>query len=163
MGLFDKLKNKKQQMTDKEFNTFLDNCYQELEEKQNLLMSEYNLGKYGKYWFDQITETIQFKEDGKVELEFYVVLIGSWSSKSNSWMWAWANKSITEELRSKSIKIKELANYTGFNVFEKEAFEADEAMAHELTSMAVHYLNALGMYIVPSDNLKSFLALIKLK
>ena len=163
MGLFGKLKNKKAQMTDKEFDTFVATCYQELKEKQDSLMSKNNLGAYDEYWFDQITETIQFKEHGKVELEFHIVMIGSWSSKSNSWMWAWANSSITEELRSESSKIKELASLTGFSVFERESFEADEVMAHELTSIAVHHLNALGMYIVPSDNLKSFLALIKLK
>ena len=154
MGLFDKRKSKKAQMTNKEFDAFLAKCFQELKNKQDALMGKYNLGKFDSFWFDQIAETIQFKDNENVELEFHVVPVGSWSSKSNSWMWAWANKSLTDELGSKAMKIKELASYTGYNTFEKEAFEADEAMAHELTSMAVHHLNALGMYIVPSDNLK---------
>ena len=150
-------------MTDNEFDNFVDNCYQELKTKQSLLFSEYNLGKYDEYWYDQTTESIQFKTAGNVELEFIILPIGSWSSKSNTWAWAWANKSITDELKSQSIKIKDLANYTGYGIFEKEAFEADEFMAHELTSMAVHHLGALGMYIVPSNNLKLFLALVRLK
>ena len=150
-------------MTDKEFDAFLDKCYQELKSKQDLLFSDYGLGKYDEYWFDQVAESIQFKKDGKVELEFIAIPVGSWSGKSNSWMWAWANNSITEELKQKALKIKGLAEYTGFDVFEKEAFEADEIMAHELTAMAVHHLKAIGMYIVPSENLKTFLALIKLK
>lgn len=150
-------------MTDNEFEKFLDICYGELENKQELLFSQYNLGEYDEYWYDQATESIQFKEAGKVRLVFTIVPIGSWSGKSNTWMWAWANQSITDELRSQSAKIKDLANYTGYDIFVQEGFNADEVMAHELTSMAVHYLNALGMYIVPSDTLKSFLALIRLK
>ncbi|MDD2376130.1 MAG: hypothetical protein PHD15_00510 [Clostridia bacterium] len=149
-------------LTDKEFDQFLDKCYKELENKQALLFSDYDLGKYDEFWYDQTTESIQFKKAGKVESEFIIIPIGSWSSKSNSWMWAWANTSITDELKLKSIKLKELAEYTGLKIFDKEAFEADEYRAHELTSIAVHYLNALGMYIVPSNNLKSFLALVRL-
>lgn len=150
-------------MTDDQFDEFLDNCYQELEDKQALLLENYNLGSYEKYWFDQVTGVLQFKNAERVECEFIVIPIGSWSSKSNSWMWAWANNSITEEFKAQSIKLKGLANYTGVDFFENGAFEADESMAHELTAMAVHYLDAMGMYIIPSSNLKTFLALVKLK
>ena len=163
MGFFDKKKGKELQMNDKKFDAFLNECYEELIKKQDSLMKKYNLGKYDEYWFDQETEVIQFKTDGKVGLEFYFTSIGSWSGKSNSWMWAWANESVTEELRTKSATIKELAGITGRDFFEKEAFEADEVRAHELTSMAVHHLNALGMYIAPSKDLKIFIALIKEK
>ena len=150
-------------MTDSEFDDFLDNCYDELEEKQALLFRDYNLGNYEEYLYDQVSATIQFKNSGIVELEFIIVPIGSWSSNTNTWMWAWANQSISEELRKKSANLKELAIFTGFGIFSKETFEADENMAHELTSMAVHHLGAMGMYIVPSNHLKAFQALIKIK
>lgn len=150
-------------MTDEEFDTFLGRCYQELEDKQALLLDNYSLGEYKNYWFDQIAETLQFKNAEEVELEFIVVPIGSWSDKSNSWMWAWANNTFTEEFKSKSVCLKGLADYTDFDIFNTEAFEADESTAHELAAMAVHHLNAMGMYIVPSNNLKTFLALVKVK
>lgn len=148
-------------MTDKEFDDFVDDCYQELEDKQKQLFKIYNLGRHEKYFFNQITGTLQFKNREEIALEFIVVPIGSWSSKSNTWMWSWANKSLTGELKAQSIKFKALADFTGFDIFKNEAFEADEAMAHELTSMAVHHANAMGMYIVPSNELRTFLALIK--
>ena len=147
-----------------EFNDFTDDCCKELENKQNALINDFDLIKYDAYWFDQSSESIQFKKDGEVGLEFIVVPIGSWSSASNSWMWAWANDSITEELRLKAEEIKELSELTGYDIFETEAFEADEDFAHELTAIAIHHLDALGMYIVPLDNhLKTFLALIEEK
>jgi len=148
-------------MTKEEFNDFINNCYKECEAKQQALIKDFNLTSYDAYWFSQSTETLQFKNDGKVELEFTVVSIGSWSGESNSWMWAWANESLTEELRSKAAKIRELSDLTGYDIFNVDAFEADEALAHKLTAMAVHHLDALGMYIAPLDNLKTFLALIK--
>jgi hypothetical protein len=78
-------------------------------------------------------------------------------------MWAWANDSITDEARTKTEKIKDLADYTGYDIFEVEAFEAEESLAHQLTAMAAHYLDAIGIYIAPSGSLKTFLALIKVK
>jgi len=148
-------------MTKEEFNDFINSCYKECEAKQQALIKDFNLTSYDAYWFSQSTETLQFKNDGKVELEFIAVPIGSWSGESNSWMWAWANESITEELRSKAAKIKELSDLTEYDIFKIDAFEADEALAHKLTAMAVHHLDALGMYIAPRDNLKTFLALIR--
>jgi hypothetical protein len=150
-------------MTDTEFDAFLDNCYQALQSKQSLLLKKYRVGKFEDYWFDQETESLQFKNAGKVKLEFTIVPIGSWSAKSHSWMWAWANRSLTDSLRSQSEVIKGLAAHTGYGIFENEAFEAEESMAHELTAMAVFHLNALGMYIVPSGDLKTFLALMKVR
>lgn len=162
MGLFDKLKKKKE-MTDKEFEVFVDSCYEELKTKQASLMEAYNLGQYDTYWFDQPSGTLQFKNNEKVELEFNVVPVGSWSGNSNSWMWAWANESVVDDLKTASATIKGLTDFTGYNVFSNGSFAAEEPMAHELTAMAVHYLDALGMYIVPSGNLKTFLALMELK
>ena len=42
-------------MTDSEFDDFLDNCYDELEEKQTLLFRDYNLGNYEEYLYDQVS------------------------------------------------------------------------------------------------------------
>jgi hypothetical protein len=148
-------------MSKKEFDAFLNSCYAELQEKQDILINQSGLMRYEDFLFDQTTRSIQFKNNGEVGLEFSVVLVGSWSSKSNSWMWAWANESVENELRVETSRIRELAELTGNSIFTEEKFKADEMKAHELTSMAVHHLDALGMYIIPTEGLKSFLALMK--
>ena len=150
-------------MTNEEFDDFVANCYQELVSKQDILLKNYNLGAYDSYWFNQIAGTIEFKNMGEVKLEFAVIEVGSWSSKSNSWMWAWANNSLIEEFKAKSLCFKDLYNKTGINIFNERGFQVDEYMAHELTAMAIHHINALGMYIVPTNDLKIFFALVELK
>lgn len=162
MGLFGKGKKKKE-MTDREFEAFVDGCYEELKAKQEALMEKYRLGEYDEFWFDQPSGTLQFKRGEGVELAFNVVPVGSWSGNSNSWMWAWANESVDEALKAASMKIQGLADHTGYAVFTNGSFPAEELMAHELTAMAVHHLSALGMYIAPAGNLKTFLALMDLK
>lgn len=49
-------------MTDEQFDAFLDKCYRELEEKQERMFSEYNVGVYEEYWFDQLTICQKVKE-----------------------------------------------------------------------------------------------------
>ena len=163
MGFFDRFMGKKRQQENEEYKVFLDTCYQELAEKQTALTSQYELRKYDGFLYDQETEILQFKVGEAVGLEFEVIPIGSWSSKSNTWMWAWANESVIDRQREKSARIRELADITGAGIFVDEAFEAEEVTAHELTSMAVHHLEALGMYIAPSENLKTFLALMRVQ
>ena len=70
-------------------------------------------------------------KNGQVLLEFSVVFIGSWSGKSNSWMWSWANENVADYARSKSNCLKDLQNITGNEVFINSLFECEE-MAYEL-------------------------------
>ena len=148
-------------MTDEEFEAYLNLCYQEIGSRQNKLLEQYGLQNYKDFYYNQATETLQFKTEDKVEIEFEVIQIGSWSSISDSWMWAWANESVIEKSKQKSVKIKELAEVTGYDIFLLEAFEAKESIAHQLTAISAYYLNAIGFYIAPFGELKSFLALTK--
>jgi len=148
-------------MTSEEFEAYMNVCYQEIGNRQKKLLELYDLQNYKDFWYSQTTETLQFKTDGKVEIEFEVIQIGSWSSISDSWMWAWANDSVTEKTKQKSGKIKELAEITGYDVFSLEAFEAKESIAHQLTAISAYYLNAIGYYIAPIEELKLFFALTK--
>jgi hypothetical protein len=149
-------------MTDNQFDEYLELCYENLEKKQEILLKEYGIGNgnFQEYWYDQESSKIQFKTDGKVMLEFRVVFIGSWSTKSNTWMWAWANNSMTDGVKSQSSVLKELKLVTGFGIFTEESFNCDEAMAHELAAFSVDHLKAKGMYISPDGKSNLFMALM---
>lgn len=148
-------------MTDEQFDEFVDSCYEEFETKQSKMLQDYNLGTYGGYWCDQITKTLQFKNDNKVELEFEIIFIGSWAHKKETWLWSWANSSITEECRKDSEVLKGLKERTGFEVFEQEGINCNEMMAYELVAMSLNQLNAIGMYRVPGELSHLFVAIMK--
>ena len=140
-------------MTDEEFEDFLSSATEELSKKQDFLQEQYGLGTLGRWWFDQTTETLQFFDEAdNLVIEADVVDIGSYSSKSNTWKWAWGNTSVLPGLRKKVERLKELEDLTGFEIFGYEhAFEIeDEAMAWELAAISVKHLGALGCYRAPS-------------
>ena len=149
-------------MTDEQFDAFVEQAVAALEKKQDGLTKDYGLGKHKSFWFDQTSSLLQFKGDaGNSEVEVVVTPIGSFSTKSNTWQWAWANQSFVEPLRIKAEDLKQLGELTGFDIFQKPTFKADEQMAWELAAMSVHQLNALGCYRAPTDNAFLFLAIEK--
>lgn len=146
-------------MTDEELLKFKEDCFKEVENKQVALITKYNLGKYDEYLYDQSKNIIKFRKNGKLKSEFIFIPVGSWLD--NIWLWAWADESVTEELRLESARLKELFEITGMDLFKTESFEIpDENLIHEITAITVHHLNALGMYLAHDDN-KLFLALMK--
>lgn len=148
-------------MTEEEFEGFLNKCYEELKEKQERLFTIYDIGSYERFWFDQISKSLQFKNNDENLLEFKIVCIGSWAHKNNTWMWGWANESFTDEIRADAQVLKGLKGLTEYDLFEEEGFKCDEGMAYEIAAMTINYLNALGMYKIPGEKSHLFLALIE--
>jgi hypothetical protein len=147
-------------MTDAEFDRFVAESMEALERKQAEIGERFGLGSWARWDYDLSTERLRFSDaDGECRVEATAIEVGSFSTKSNTWKWAWANQSIPERSRAKSVRLRELFDTTGFEVFQLEAFEADEQMAWELAAMAVAHLSALGCYRGPAGHLHVFLAI----
>ncbi|WP_337100104.1 DUF6882 domain-containing protein [Paenibacillus sp. YIM B09110] len=95
-------------MTDDQFDEFVDSCYEELEKKQVNLMDQYDLGRYERYWLNGDERTLDFIENDITEVIFKINYIGTWSHKNDNWMWAWANESMSDQIRNESNILKEL-------------------------------------------------------
>lgn len=97
-------------------------------------------------------------------LEASVIQIGTYSPRSNSWLWAWANTSVLPQARQAADRIRELHALTGMKTFAHDhAFPIeDESMAWDLAALAVKHLSALGCYRAPSagGGPTAFLALL---
>ena len=154
-------------MTEDEFDSYLAEAIEELQRKQDILKSNYNLGIYKRWWFEQATSLLQFfDQNDALCLEAKTIHIGSYSPKSNTWLWAWANVSVLPELREKSESLKVLSKITGYDLFEDyHTFHADENLAWELAALSVKQLNAKGCYRAPASTGEhfSFLAIMDLQ
>lgn len=142
---------------------FVDTCYSELEVKQNKIQEDFDIGSFDEYRYDQEQEILQFKNANEVIIEFNVIFIGTWSKKKKDWLWAWANSSMTDNVKQKALSLKKLHHITGFHIFENSSLEADEITAWELAALSVHVLEAIGLYKIPGDDSDLFIALIEKK
>jgi len=147
-------------MNKKEFDNFLKTCYVELQNKQKKITNSLEKDNYDEYRFDMENKTIQFIKNENIALEYNFVFIGSWTDEDESWMWAWANETLDENLRRDSETIRNLTSKTGYDEFNVEEVPCDESMAFELVAAAVHELKAKGMYMIPGENNEFYIALM---
>lgn len=148
-------------MVNKEFEQFMQLCHSEVFEKQRHLTEIYHINKYKTYSFSQPKKKLILKNEDE-QIAFKVVCIGSWREENQSWVWAWSNENITEEMRKESKVLQELAEVTKMNVFMQGGFECEEAVAKDLAFMAVHHLNAKGIYRIEIEGSFLFLALMEI-
>lgn len=151
-------------MTDQEFETFLDTSVAALRQKQGALEPDFGFGTHARWHFDQAAGTLAlFDVSDRKLLEADVVDLGSYAVNSGSWMWAWANESVSPSLRDRAAALKELADLTGVALFASIApFKLDsESMAWDIAAMCVRHLGALGVYKAasPSGTMATFLAI----
>src|ERR1700748_438677 len=150
-------------MEDEEFDEFVEQSVEELDQKQAMLMDQFDLGSWSDFWFDATQSRLQFKDDaGRVQVEADIMIIGSFSTNSNTWQWAWANKSLPDPIRKQSRALQQLEKVTGVEVFKSPTVDGDESMVWELTAMSVRHLSALGCYSMPNGPLTIVLAIIKI-
>lgn len=151
-------------MTEAGFEQLVAKWLEDLRAKQATLQNVYGLGKFDRYDRDGDEGVIRFSNAGDDRtLVADATDIGSYSCETRTWMWAWANDSVSESGRAKSARLKTLADLTGMGLFREAHFDADEYLAWELAAAAVHHLGAVGCYRAPLDQLWIFLTIDDLR
>lgn len=138
-------------MNDEEFDQFLQDSVDELERQQESLKETYGLGTWAAFAYDLPTGLLTFKDAaGTVQVECDTIPIATYATRSSSWQWAWANKSMPPGVQQKAHPLQELAELTGLEIFSNSTAEVDESMAWELAAMACRHLKAQGCYHMPA-------------
>ena len=139
-------------MTDEEFDAFVAESVEQLEKKQDKLQREFGLGGHAAFLFDQATGTLEFKHgSGAVQVTAQVVPIGSFSERSETWQWAWANDSFPPALRDKAQDCRRLESTTGFGVFAKELLFLPRSVAETHTDLRRWTVFDRGGHFAPAE------------
>lgn len=155
-------------MSDEEFERFLRETMTSFLDKQAKLDTSYGVSAHSRWHYDQATEKLElFDAADRMVVEAKVIDLGSYSPRSVTWKWAWANEHVVEGLRTKAEPLKKLTDVTGLQLFSVDsAFKVDgEKMAWELAGICVHHLGAIGAYKASSADTPShtFLAITSIK
>lgn len=132
-----------------DFYAYIDACVALLEQKQAALLAQFNMGKKARWWFDPASSLLSLYDDPKVKIDIsaQVVVLGSYAADESTWLWGFANATLSEQQRAACTPVQELAERFGVEDFTlAEAFEIDPGMAWELAAMACDKLNLLGVY-----------------
>lgn len=147
-------------MNEQEFEQFLADCTEALRRKNTALEEDHGLGRFARWDHDSHTALLTFSNpDSDLVVEAATTSIGSYSLKTNTWLWAWANQSLPESEREKSSALAQLYERTGMRVFGDAHIDCDEYLAWELAAASVEQLDSLGCYRAPSGHLWIFLSI----
>ena len=142
---------------DEQIDEYVESSFSLLESAQEKLEKEYGLGHFNRWDLDQEKEELTFSSSSGPEVICKVYALGSYGK--GYWKWAWANSSLIEKFSSKSQIMRKLGTLSGLDIFENEAFEADENMPWEIAGMALKEIGGLGVYRCPSNSSDLFVVI----
>ena len=148
---------------DEVFHDLICSSFRYLEEKQISFMDKYKADQHERWDWYQETGKLIFTHDGKPQVEADVHFSGSFSKKSNTWMWAWANQNLDEKVKAASRNIKAIGEKLGLKQLVAGHWGATEVDGWEMTSLLAKNLNAIGAYRTPSDNGFTYMVITKAK
>ena len=105
----------------------------------------------GAIWFFDVGDTSAITAD--------VEIVGSFSTRSNTWMWAWGNEQSSARARANMLPVQVFGEVRGIEKLTSAQWAADVVDAWEVTQIAAVLLDAEAIYRAPMDHLRVFMLL----
>jgi hypothetical protein len=121
-----------------------------LADQQEICKAKYKLESYTDWFAEQETGELAFFNDGVKKLIINYECVGSVSIKTNTWLWAWANKSILDEVKSDLKIVRSYGQKRQFDHLMFEQWLGTEVDGWQMTSIAAYLMKAKGAYRVPT-------------
>ncbi len=131
---------------------FLSDSFEIFQTIQEEFRKKYSIDNYANWFYNQETGLLTFSSEGK-EINFKYIPIGTFSTKSGTWMWTWNNGHSVEKNRKATIAVKEFGEKEQFERLSEGCFESGINEGWEFVAISNRILNGIGGYRVLSDHL----------
>lgn len=122
-----------------------------LSKRQKTLISEYKIGEYERFDWDQEKGTLVFSDNDQAVVRAKVQFVGSLSTKTKTWIWSWANETILENAKDRIHTIKEHGEENRYKQLVKNTWYGNESDGWDMTSITAYLLKAKGAYRISAD------------
>mgnify|MGYP006326070063 CR=1 FL=1 len=92
-----------------------------------------------------------------------VEFVGSWSSISNTWLWAGNNPSIVPAMKKRVEKVKTVGEQKMFSELTTSKWSSDEEYSWTITAVAGHILGAKSAYRAPYEGGSGFMLIFDIE
>jgi hypothetical protein len=113
---------------------------------------EYRLSHWPRYDWGQDTQQLIFSENEVAKVAADIQFVGSISTKSDTWLWAWANDSVNPEISTSARVVRKYGEEHGLHHLTSKKWHAHEVDGWEMTSVTAFLLKARGAYRTPDEN-----------
>jgi hypothetical protein len=132
---------------------------QELMKIQDGFIERYNINSYDSWFYDSETELLRLY-NGDTEIYFRYIPIGTFSTKSGTWMWSRCNESSLEKSKDVLLDVKEFGVQNNYEKLIDCTFSADEYDCWELSAICRDLLQGIGVYKVNTNDLEKFMLIM---
>jgi hypothetical protein len=139
-------------MTPREYSEFLHHAVHSLKALNDDCENKFQLSKWPRYDYDLNSGTLTFSKDRKPKVVAYIQVVGTTSSKSNTWLWAWANQHFPPKVVQDMERVRAFGNAESLPQLTEEQMTDSEYLGWEMTAVAAYILGSKGAYRCPSDN-----------
>jgi hypothetical protein len=110
----------------------------------------WGLGTFDRWDIDQEVGDLVFSNADGTKAVASAQIIGSFSTNDNSWLWAWDNPSIVDDLKLHARKLKEYGDKHGIEKLTTRKWTGTEDDAWAMAALAVKLCDAQGAYRGPA-------------
>ena len=121
-------------------------CLNEAREQQ------FRIGSWERWDYDLQAGTLTFSQDGRPRVLAEVQVVGSTSTKSNTWLWAWANESIPDFASASLGAVRKFGEQQEISQLTEAKLPDDEYLGWELTAITAQIIGATGAYRCAGEN-----------
>jgi hypothetical protein len=151
----------RREMPEAEYRVLANKLCARLTQKQNALMAR--VKAYEHYDWNQDTGQLVFTSPGRPTLVADIQFVGDVSKRSGTWLWAWANPSVTENIKRGSRVVKQFGETRGIWRLTKDKWKADQADGWQMTAIAVDVLRADASYRTEDEGGYTFMTVSNLR
>src|SRR5215213_2040013 len=137
--------------SESEYEHYVHEACADLQLRQDMLMQEYRLSTWERYDWNQDTQELVFSNRGRPTVVAKIQFVGSFSKRSNTWRWAWANDTVVPAMKQDVLRVKALGEERGWDRLVTPQWSAAEQDGWDMTAVAAHVLGAAGAYGTPSE------------
>jgi len=135
------------------FEDYKDLCLDDISSLQDEFMKLYDIDSYENCFYEHGIGAFHFKSDSGKNLYFKYIDVGSFSTKANTWNWAWDNKSTPLHVSRPLEKVKTFGHANNFGKLTRGLFSGDDYTGWAMTAVSAKLLNAIGTYRFPQEQL----------
>jgi hypothetical protein len=139
-------------MNEKDYQALVRDSNDYLKTQIERCKADFQIGSYSRYDWDQQKGELVWSDDGIPKVIAKVQFVGSISTKSNTWLWSWANPTIIDPVKQEIRKVKAFGERKGIERLISAKWTADETDGWEMTALAARLLEARGAYRSPDSD-----------
>ena len=139
-------------MNAEHFATFKHEAIHELRDLNERCDRDLQIFAWPRWDYDLDRGTLTFSRDGVPGIRASIQVIGSTSKTGGTWLWAWANTSLPENVTQGAAGVRAFGQTENLPSLTEASLPDDEYLGWEMTAVAAKVLAAKGAYRCPGDN-----------